>query len=43
MKAQVMYGFVGIVAAAFAYAPAPIVFDTPAARRADLMVVVNPF
>lgn len=41
MKTRLMFVSAGFVAVALAYAPAPIVFDTPAADEKGMMVLGN--
>ena len=41
MKARLMFVSAGLVAAALAYAPAPVVFDTPAKDEKGMMVLGN--
>ena len=41
MKARILYISAGIAAAALAYAPAPVVFDTPAKDEKGIMVLGN--
>ena len=41
MKIKTLIASAGLVSIAFAYAPAPIVFDTPAADEKGMMVLGN--
>ena len=41
MKTRILIASAGFAVSAFAYAPAPIVFDTPAADEKGMMVLGN--